>query len=289
LLIGQIRGYEFGDDEFGFSITSPFKAVGRGVKKVGKRAVYDVKRVGKAGVKVAKTGVKVAKTSVKMVGKGLKIALVSPALWLASKATAPIRNRVHKLRNRRASKIAWDNRKSKTPNAQEQAQAKSWTKSHLKGKGPHGQILALFAGAPDDVLLGSYEPYAGQLGLDPATATVIAASIPIFMALMNKVLGQASSSGEAPADPQADAAATASAAAETAAAPGEIDVGPAQEAAADAAQAVQEAAQEAGVVPPPAGIVRLPGGVQAKKSHLLIGGAVVGGLVLLTLLMQKKS
>ena len=289
MLIGQIRGPEFGDDGFGFSIKSPFKAVGRGIKKVGKGAVTGVKYAGKGVKKVGKTGYSVAKTGVKAVGKGLKIAIVSPALWLASKATAPVRNRVHTLRNRRASKLAWDNRKSKTPNAQEQAQAKSWTKSHLKGKGPHGQILALFAGAPDDVLLGSYEPYAGQLGMDPATATLIASSIPIFMALMNKVLGQASSSGEAPADPQADAAAAASAAAETAAAPGEIDIGPAQEAAADAAQAVQEAAQEAGVIPPPAGMVRLPGGVTAKKSHLLIGGAVVGGLVLLTLLMPKKS
>lgn len=273
MLVGQIQG-----DEFGFSVTSPFKKVGRGIKKVGK-AGYGVTK------KVAKTGVHVAKTGVKAVGKGLKYAIVAPALWLASKATAPVRNRVHKLRNRRAAKLAWDRRKSKTPNAAENAEAKSWTKSHLKGKGPHGQVLALFAGAPDDVLLGSYEPYAGQLGMDPATATVIASSIPIFMALMNKVLGQASASGEAPANPQADAAADASAAAETAAAPGEIDVGPAQEAAADAAQAAQEAVQDA--VEP--GMVRLPGGIRAKKSHLMIGGAVVGGLVLISLLMPKKS
>lgn len=269
MLIGQIRNESFGSydsGELGVSIRSSLRAVGRKAKKIGK-----------TGVRLAKKGAKYAVMPAAWL-------VVAPGAWLATKATTPIRNRVHKLRNRRAAKLAWDRRKSKTPNPQEVAEAKSWTKKKLKGQGPHGRVLALFAGAPEYASLGVYEPYSGQLGVEPATATVIAASIPVLIAIMNRVLGSSAASGEAPADPQADATADTSAAKDAAAqAEGAVDVGPVQEAAADAAQAVQEA------LPPPPGMIRLPGGVTAKKSHLLIVGAVVGGLVLLTLLLPKKS
>lgn len=231
----------------------------------------------KKGVEAAGHGVA---TGARYAGRGLKkvaLTAVKPFEWLGSKITAPVRNRVHTLRNRRAHKLAFDKRKATTPNAAESAEAKSWTKQHLKSQGPQGKILALFAGsAPDAVLLGAYEPYVNQLG-DPATLSVIAASVPVFMALMDRILGHANQSGEAPANPAADAEAAVSAP------PGSVDLTPVQDAAADATQAAQDAVDEAG------GMVKLPGGIKVKKKHLMIGGAVIGGVVLLSLLLPKKS
>jgi hypothetical protein len=231
----------------GRGIKSGVQATGRGVKKVGKVAYMPVEWT-----------------------------LVKPTMWLAHQAARPVRSLVRRLVSRRAVKLAWDKRKSKTPNASEQAEAKSWTKHNLNKQLPHGPILALFAG-PDITLLG-YESV--QLGVAPA---VVAAAVPVLMALMQQLLSRFNKSGEAPADPGADAQA---AAAEQGPPPGVTDLQPAQDAAADAVQDVADKVRGGGKS------VKLPGVGRVKQSHLLIGGAVALGLVLVVVLKggdKKKA
>lgn len=213
-----------------------------------------------------------AKFAADAVGHGIKVGLIKPFEWLAAKATAPIRNRVHKLRDRRAAKLAWDRHHTTTPDAKDKADAKSWTKSHLKHQGPHGEILALFAG-PMPMLLGNT-----QLG-DPATLSLITASIPVFMALMNSVLHKADASGQAPADPTRGAGGGAAAPG----APGAPGAGAA-------------AGGDAGGGGPSAGggDGGGDGGGGAKilgmpKKYVIIGGAVFGGVILLSLLTSSKK
>lgn len=252
------------------------------VKKTGSAIAHPIRSAKKVGSAVAhpirtvKSAAHEARDAANQVGHALKVGILKPAEWLAAGVTAPIRNRVHKLRNRRAAKLAWDSRKSQTPNAQESAQAKAWTKSHLKGKGPHGQLLALFAGSSDAMLYGYWEPYPGQLGVEPATLTIIAASIPVFMALMNKVLGAADRSGEAPANPGADAAANASA--PDTAPPGTVDLTPVQDAVEDVA---------AGGDGSGGAMVRVPGVGSVKRSHLMIGGGILVAVIVLAMVTKK--
>ena len=305
MILGQFSGGPLGyDDELGWN---PIKSVKSAAKAVGKGVATGAKAVGKGTVTVAKTTGKVASTGVRYTGKGVVAAgkgvatgakavgkaaktvaltAIKPVTWLAALATRPVRNRVATLRNRRATKLAWDRRKTKTPNAAENAEAKTWTAQKLKGQGPHGHVLALFAGAEDDILLGGYEPYEGQLGVDPGTATVITASIPILMALVNRVIGSSDKSGEAPADPGADAKAAAEGGGAAPAEAGEVDMTAVQAAAEDAGQSVQEAA-EAAATPP--GSVRLPGVGAVKKNHLMIGGAVLGAVLLISLLKPSSK
>ena len=158
-------------------------------------------------VKKAASGVAhVAVTAGKDVGKGTKFVVEKTVLLpteFAVKITEaatrlalrPVTSRIHTLTNRRANKIAWDARKSRTPTPAERAQAKSWTKSQLNKKLPHGPLLALLAGAPaPQPELGAFG-MSTNLGIAPA---VIAALIPVFMALMNAMLKSFSRSGEAP-------------------------------------------------------------------------------------------
>lgn len=207
-----------------------------------------------------------AKFAAESVGHGIKVGIIKPFEWVASKVTAPIRNRVHKLRDRRARKLAWDNRHSKTPTPAENAQAKSWTKSHLKHQGPHGELLALFAG-PMPMLLGD-----AQLG-DPATISLIAASIPVFMALMNKILHKADASGEAPADPTKGAGGGAAAPGAPGAASGEDAGGGGPSADASGGGGGDGGAKLLGM----------------PKKYVIIGGAVLGGVLVLSLLMPSKK
>ena len=232
-----------------------------------------------------------AKSAANTVGHAVKVGIIKPFEWVASKVTAPIRNRVHTLRNRRAAKLAWDNRKSKTPNAAEQAQAKAWTKAHLKHQGPHGAVLALFAGSESMTGYGMGLGYAAQLG-DPATISLIAASIPVFMALMNSILKKANKSGEAPANPAADAAAAASSG--TAAAAGAGPPGAAADAGAEAGAGAggddgSGGGDGSGGSGGGGAMVKLPGGTKIKKKTLMIGGAIFGGLVLVLLLTPPKK
>ena len=204
--------------------------------------------------------------------------VVNAALKLAFR---PVTNRIHTLENRRAAKIAFDKRKSTTPTPAERAEAKSWTKSKLKSEGPHGRVLALFAGPPPRMPL---VPEVGMLGQDPATVSIVAASIPVFMALMNAVLKKFSKSGEAPAHPGdvpgGDAAAAAAASSAVAAG------GEAAEAAIDAGAGGDD---DGGAGGGGGAMVKLPGGTMVKKKTLMIGGAVFGGLVLILLLMPSKK
>jgi len=235
-----------------------------------------------------------AKGAAVAVGHAVKAGVIKPFEWVASKVTAPIRNRVHTLRNRRAAKLAWDNRKSKTPNAAEQAQAKAWTKAHLKHQGPHGEVLALFAGSEAVTGYGAGLGYAVQFG-DPATISLIAASIPVFMALMNSVLKKADKSGEAPANPAADAAAVASSGS-AGTAPAGADAGGGDAGAADAGGADAAAPDDGSGGGGGGGGGGRGGGAGAlakkmgiSKKQLMIGGGVVGGLLLLVLLMPSKK
>jgi hypothetical protein len=158
-------------------------------------------------IKKAASGVAhVATTAGKDVGKGavfvVKKTVLLPtefAVEITKAATRlalrPVTSRIRTLENRRANKIAWDARKSRTPTPAERAQAKSWTKSKLNHELPHGPLLALLAGAP------APQPELGQFGMSTnlgIAPAVIAALIPVFMALMNSMLSKLSRSGEAP-------------------------------------------------------------------------------------------
>lgn len=214
---------------------------------------------------------------------------LKPTEWLADKALAPVKSRVRTIVSRRAAKIAMDKRKSTTPTPAEVAEAKAWTKHKLMYDGPagvptpHGAILALFAGAPSFSGSGfgsSY--YGGQLGVAPAVA---AAAVPILITLANAMIKKYANSGEAPANPRADAQATSPAMDSQPEAPmaaGTQDLQPVQD-------AVTQAAAEAGGDPaaPAGGKGKhggLPGGI--TKKHLMIGGAVIGGIVLISMLKK---
>jgi hypothetical protein len=258
----------------GFSL-NPIKAV----KSVARSTASAGRVVGRETVKVAKTTGKIAVAPAYLLA-------VAPSRWLASKLTVPIRSRVNKLKNRRAAKLAWDRRKNKTPNAAEQAEAKTWTQNKLKGTGPHGRILALFAG-PSYVHLGS-----SGLG-EPVSAGVIAASLPILIAVLNALLNKSAKSGEAPADPAGDQRAEMQAQAEAQVAAAQYpesvqDSAPppgAQEVANEIATAANQVEQ---ALPPPPGMVRVPGlRAPVKQSHLLIGGIVLAGVLTVALLTRK--
>lgn len=262
--------------QLGFSITSPFKAVGRGVatagKAVGHGAVVGAKATGRATVVGAKT-----------VGKGAlavgKLAL-KPAEWLAHVAMTPVRNRVHTLRDRRANKIAWDKRKSRTPTPAERAEAASWTKSKLKSQGPHGQVLALFAGPP--IRLREPDEYNARMG-EVVTAATVTAAVPVLLALMNSILGKTAQSGEAPERIGADGKPMQAMPDK----PGTVDMTPVQEAAQSAAE---DAAADAGGGAGSGGaMIQLPGVGPVKRSYVLIGGAVLGGVLLLALLPRRRD
>lgn len=269
-------------DEFGFSF-NPIKAVKRAGHLVA-HPLDTVKMTASAvahPIRTVKWTARQAEDAAKQVAKGV----VKPFEFIALAATKPIRNLVHKLRNRRAAKLAWDRRKSRTPNAAEQHEAKQWTKSKLKSQGPQGYLLQFFAGADSSVLNAQFgDPTPGELGFDPATASVIAASIPVFMALINALLKSAAKSGEAPANVGADAQADAEGGA-TAPGDGAVDMQPVQDAA-EAAQDAMQAQADGGGGGGHGGGGKIFG---VPRKTALIGGAVAGGLVLLLLLMPKKK
>ncbi len=268
--------------QLGFSL-NPIKAVKKGVHAVahplstvksGARAVVHPIRTTKAVVRdTAHTAASTAKT----VGHVVKVGLIKPAEWLAHAAMTPVRNRVHKLRSRRAVKLAWDRRKSKTPTPAEQSEASAWTKDHLKHEGPHGRVLALFAGAAPANFGASYS----GLG-DPATASVVAASVPVLVALIDAVLRKSNNPNEAPADPAADAQAAADTSPADA---GTADLAPAQDAATDAAAAADAESGGGG------GLRSLTRGgkiLGIDRKYVFIGGAVLGAVLLIGLLKPKS-
>lgn len=176
-----------GSDDLGFSF-NPIKAVKKVGKAVGKGAVA----VGKGA---AKGAVATTKFAAKNAGTIAKVA-VAPAAYLAVQSTklvgnialAPVKSKIRSLTTRRARKLAWDRRKSKTPTVAENQEARNWTKASLSSKGPHGKLLATLAGAP--VLSAIH------LGVAPA---LTAAAVPVLLAIVNQLLQQANKSGAAPA------------------------------------------------------------------------------------------
>lgn len=282
MLVGQ---------QLGFSITSPFKKVGSVVKS-GAKVVY------KAHAIPTKYAVKATTTTAKYAGKGAVVAgkavykahaiptkwlLVKPTVWLTEKATAPVKSRVQKIVSRRARKLAWDRRKSKTPTPAEHSEARTWTRNRLLALTPivpAAPLLAVFAGAP---VLDS------QLGANP----YVIAAVPVLMAAAAAILSQLSKSGEAPENPEGGGGALApppppGADGGPPPQPGEVDLTPVQDQAAMAmdqgAEAMQQAADQAAGRQRVGGM-RLPAGV--KRSHLMIGGVLVVGLLALTMLKPK--
>jgi hypothetical protein len=189
-------------------------------------------------------------------------------------ALRPVTSRVRTLTNRRANKIAWDNRKSKTPTPAENAQAKSWTKSQLKKKLPHGPLLAMLAGPlPMPTGLGSMGT---NLGIAPA---VIAALIPVFIAILNAMLQQFSRSGEAPVAIGPDGQPIMN-----------VDPTMVPDAAADDGPPPGSGGPDTGETPPGAeDAVMAPGGPVKKGNVVLIGGVIVGVVVLAMLMGKKKK
>lgn len=247
--------------------------------------------------KSAAVTAQVAKTGAKVVYKAsvlpLQYTLIKPTQWLADKATKPIRNRVQTIVNRRAAKIAMDKRHSTTPTPAEKAEAKAWTKHKLTYDGPggiptpHGKILALFAGSEYHV--PTYTQM-GQLGVAPA---VIAAAVPVFVALANAMISKYAKSGEAPANPQADQYTSST----DPVAPGTVDLQPVQNMVDEATASANQDAGGSGMEPGMpsddgsggSAVKRgggLPGGI--SKNHLLIGAAVIGGVVLIATLTKKS-
>lgn len=165
----------------------PFKAIKKGVTSAAKGVATGAK----ATAKVAKT------TAGKVAAVALAPAAVASVL-LVDVAAAPIKAKLNTLKDRRAKKLAWERRRSKTPTQAEKNEARSWAKAELKKKGPHGQILALLAGAPP-----VQEQFGeASLGLAPA----IAAAIPALIVLATQIVNAMAKSGQAPVDPYAVAA-----------------------------------------------------------------------------------
>jgi len=266
------------DEALGFSITAPFKKVGSAVKTGVKYTVVKPTQYAVKGTKIA------AKAVYKAHAIPTQWLAIKPTMWLAEKATAPVKKRVQTLVNRRAAKLAWDRRKSKTPTPAEHNEARTWTRNRLLKMSvivPAAPLLAAFAGAPDDY----------QLGIAPA---VVAAAVPVLLAAAAVVLQQLAKSGEAPANPT-DPGAPApppppGADGGPPPQPGEVDLTPVQDAAAEAAEqgaeAMQQVAAQAGGRQRVGGMT-LPKGI--SKNHMLIGGALLGGVLLIAMLKPKSG
>lgn len=158
-----------------------------------------MKKTGKIAVKVGKLHLKLALLPATLLIKYV----ASPALKLA---LTPLRNSINTIVSRRAKKLAWSNRKSSAPTPAETLEAKKWTQTRLKSKGPHGRLIAAAAGFKastfKDGMLGTS---AGQLGLEPATTAIIIASVPVAVAIVNATARKLDKPDDAPRDPRAGA------------------------------------------------------------------------------------
>lgn len=266
-----------GQPQLGFSITSPFKKVASAVASTTKAAVkYTVVKPTQLAVKGTKIGAKAVYQAHKIPTEWL---VIKPTMWLAEKAMAPVKSRVQTVVNRRAGKLAWDRRKSKTPTPAEHSEARTWTRNRLLAMSvivPGAPLLAAFAGAPNDY----------QFGIAPA---VVAAAVPVLMAAAAAVISRLNTPGDAPANPAAGGGAPASSAAEPPVAPGEVDLSPVQDAAAAAAEQGAEAMQQ--VAAQASGRQRVGGMTLPKgisKNHLMIGGGILAAVLLLAVMKPKS-
>jgi hypothetical protein len=265
------NSYAVAPDEgggLGFSITSPFKTVAHAAVSVGKGVEHGTVAVAKgAGGVAAKYGKTAAALAVLPVVEVNK-AIVAPVL----KATVlrPVISRINTLKDRRAKKLAWDARKSTTPTPQERSQASSWAKSHLRSQAPPlGLMLSVLAGAHRGA------PRIATAGLGEPTTAAITAAVPALIALLNSILSKASKSGDAPAQ-AGKSGGSAPAAPDPA---GTHDLTPTQNAAdqAAAASAPSSGDKSGGALP-----------LGLTKKQLTIGGAVLGGVVLIALLTKRS-
>jgi len=268
---------QYSDDQLGFSITSL-------AKKVGSTAVKTVTVPTKYAVKATTTTARYAGKGVKVAAKAaykpIEWTLIKPTVWLTSKLMTPVKSRVQKIVQRRAAKIAFDRRKATTPTPAEVSEARAWTRNKLKGELPHGPVLALFAdGASYDYAFGDY-----QLG---APQAVVAAAVPVLVALATTLISRYANSGEAPANPGADQRA-AQMAPDAPVDPGQVDMTPVQDAADQAHEAIDQA-QEAATGKRSGRSMTLPGGMKVQRSHLMLGGAVVLGLILVMSMSGGKK
>ena len=156
--------------------------------------------------KIARKGGQLARRSTSLALKAEPHVLTVRATKLAAKGlgkglaavTGPVRRRIFraffkKLISRRARLISWQQRRSLRPLPAEQRQAQSWATTYVRRKGILGKLVG--AALSGDV--------AGQRDLvgEPATAALVAASIPLLIKLAQRALKTAEKEG-APAEPQ---------------------------------------------------------------------------------------
>jgi hypothetical protein len=286
--------------DFGFN---PLSSVKKAVKKTARVTGNVVKTSASATKKGVVTSARAVGTGAKATGHvvkkyGVKAAVIAafPAVVLTKAiaapalraATTPIRRKIDVLKDRRAKKIAWDKRKSKEPTQAERNEARAWAKNYLKhSKPPFGLMLSALAGSPSSSL-GDSEPYVAVLG-EPVSATIIA-SIPVLLALITAILNKASSSGEAPGELEQvpggvgpdglplnmDAGMD----------QGVSDMAPVQAAAEEMQAAASEAQSQVENGGPGGEMSAIPG---VKRSHLMLGGIVVAGLLAVVLITRKKG
>jgi hypothetical protein len=170
MYVQQMLGNPYGGD-FGFT-----KKISRAAKRTTRAA---------AKSKVVRTAAKVAHAPTYISAK-----IGQEAFEIATK---PLKTRVRRMRDGRARKLAIDRRgPNAQPTPQESREATNWTKDRLKKSGPQGYLLALFAGAPTSGYLGM----SVNLGVEPATMTLIMGSIPVLMKLLDGSFTQAVKSGD---------------------------------------------------------------------------------------------
>lgn len=146
-----------------------------------------------SGIKTAGRGIA---TGAKAAGHGIKVAGQASLHFVLR----PLRAVVDNVTSRRAKKLSWDRRKSLHPNRTEIAEAKNWTKNEFNKRGPQGQLIAHLAGSSVNDT-----PLNGAFGQDPATLSLIAASVGALTAVAAAVSKGLAKGGGAPADPRSAA------------------------------------------------------------------------------------
>ncbi len=152
-----------------------------GFKKL--RRMANARTLSRAALRSANP-IAVARHSAKLVGRGLTM------------ATGPIRRRIFraffkKLIDRRARLLSWQRRKGLIPAATDQREARAWALAYVKRSGFLGKIIGA--------------TLSGDTIGEPATAAVLATSIPVILELARRALRAAEKQG-APADPRSEPA-----------------------------------------------------------------------------------